>query len=190
MVCIKWLIALALLGLALPAGAAQVKILNSTTATASGSGAAGTPSISAFNIPAGKNRILFIFSAFERDHCDLATDNCTLNNYSGAGLYDNFPRVAPTNTQITARVIGPASTINKQNALTVGGTPSGDLCFSAMETGIQGYANTTFFSEDSYHIALNESEIQTLLGGGLHPVMLPSVCRMCQTRKVQVTKLF
>ncbi|SDZ85216.1 hypothetical protein SAMN05660964_00405 [Thiothrix caldifontis] len=179
---VRLMVLVTLLGLVIPAGAAQVNVLNSTSVTASGAGVTGMPSVSSFNIPAGKNRILFIFAAFERDHCDQAGDVCNLTN-GGIGLSDNFPRVAAANQQITARVIGSAGSIDKKNALTVGGIPSGDLRFSWMEGSLlnsSGVAipNSTLFNADSYHIALYENEINALLGGassGNVSISLPDV---------------
>ncbi|MBN8493491.1 MAG: hypothetical protein J0M00_18945, partial [Burkholderiales bacterium] len=51
------------------AQAAQVQQLNTQSATASGAGATGIPTIASFNIPSGKNRALFVWASFERDHC-------------------------------------------------------------------------------------------------------------------------
>lgn len=170
---IRYLLSVSLLylfGLVSYAQAAQVTVLNQAIATSHGSGAGGTPNISGFNIPAGKNRVLFIFAAFERDHCDLATDDCDKTNpYTGVGS-DNYARPVTTVNQITARVAGPSATVDKMNALTIGGSPSGDLRFVSMETSLVDNTNTaipnsTLFSVESYHIALMESEINTLLGG-------------------------
>jgi hypothetical protein len=72
------------------AHAAQVQHLNTQTATAT----AGTPTIASFNIPSGKNRVLFIWPTFERDHCsdaDVAGGLCDGNNAAGTGLGDNYP---------------------------------------------------------------------------------------------------
>ncbi|MEZ4633074.1 MAG: Ig-like domain-containing protein [Deinococcales bacterium] len=148
--------------------ASDINLLNSATATASGAGSSGTPSISSFNIPEGVNRVLLILAMFERDHCDLASDLCDSSNSTGTGLGDNFanPNWVTGNRQLTARVTGSA-TVDKLNALTVGGTPSGDLRFLSQE----GYPNPpgnstgTYFSGQSFHIALLESEISTVLGG-------------------------
>ena len=70
------------------AHAAQVQHLNTQTATASGAGATGTPTIASFNIPSGKNRVLFIWPTFERDHCSNADTTgglCTNGNVAGTG---------------------------------------------------------------------------------------------------------
>jgi uncharacterized repeat protein (TIGR01451 family) len=158
------------------AQAAQVQHLNTQTATATGAGAAGTPTIASFNIPSGKNRALFIWATFERDHCsaaDGAGGLCNNGNTAGTGLGDNWPEprvgtppATTTNNQITARVIGPGGTINKQNALVIGGTPSGDTRFITISTQPQpSPAGTAFFSLSSFHIVLFENEINTLLGG-------------------------
>ncbi|MFZ1387791.1 MAG: CshA/CshB family fibrillar adhesin-related protein [Thiolinea sp.] len=167
------------------ANAAQVNLLNSSSVSAMGAGATGTPNLSNFNIPAGKNRVLFIFTAFERDHCDQLSDTCLLppSESPVTGLSDNYSRVSATNQQITARVIGSGATINKQNALVVGGSPSGDTRFSWLESSLKdqfGVAipNSALFTADSYHIALFESEINSLLGGastGTVSISLPDM---------------
>ena len=158
------------------AHAAQVQHLNTQTATATGAGAAGTPTIASFNIPSGKNRVLFIWPSFERDHCSNADTTgglCTSANVAGTGLGDNYPEprvgtppATTSNNQLTARIVGPGGTINKQNALVIGGTPSGDTRFITISTSPSGSpAGTAFFSVSSFHVALFENEINTLLGG-------------------------
>lgn len=166
------------------AHAAQVQHLNTQTATATGAGAAGTPTIASFNIPSGKNRVLFIWPTFERDHCsnaDVTAGLCTNGNIISTGLGDNFPEprigtppATTSNNQLTARVVGPGGTINKQNALVVGGTPSGDTRFIVTTTTPNDPdpinppnlpAGSGFFTLASFHIVLLESEINTLLGG-------------------------
>lgn len=159
-----------------PALAAQVQHLNTQTSTASGAGAAGVPTIASFNIPSGKNRALFIWPAFERDHCsnaDVTGGLCTSGNTAGTGLGDNYPEprtgtppATTTTNQLTVRLVGPGGTINKQNALVIGGTPSGDTRFIRISTSPTGSpAGTAFFSVDTFHIVLFENEINTLLGG-------------------------
>lgn len=171
----------------LPAWAAQVQHLNTQTATATGAG--GTPTIASFNIPSGKNRVLFIWPSFERDHCsnaDVTGGLCTSANTAGTGLGDNWPEprigtppATTSNNQITARIVGPGGTINKQNALVIGGTPSGDTRFITISTSPQGSpAGTAFFSISSFHVVLFENEINTLLGGaasGTVTITLPDV---------------
>lgn len=158
------------------AQAAQVQHLNSQSATASGAGATGIPSIASFSIPSGKNRALFIWASFERDHCSNADNTgglCTNGNTAGTGLGDNYPEprtgtppATTTNNQLTARIVGPGGTINKQNALVIGGTPSGDTRFIRISTSPTGSpAGTASFSVDTFHIVLLENEIDTLLGG-------------------------
>lgn len=172
------LVRLALFALlfATPVWSAQVQHLNTQTATASGAGASGTPSIASFNIPSGKNRVLFIWPTFERDHCsnaDVTGGLCDNTNTAGTGLGDNWaeprtgtPPATTTNNQVTARIVGPGGTINKQNALVIGGTPSGDTRFINISTSPTGSpAGTAFINVSSYHIVLFEAEIQTLLGG-------------------------
>jgi uncharacterized repeat protein (TIGR01451 family) len=165
------------LGAAAPmARAATVQHLTTQTATATGAGATGTPSIATFTIPSGKNRALFIWATFERDHCSAADGTgglCTSANTAGTGLGDNWPEprtgtppATTSNNQITARLVGPGGTINKQNALVIGGTPSGDTRFITISTSPTGSpAGTAFFSLSSFHIVLFENEINTLLGG-------------------------
>ena len=158
------------------AHAAQVQHLNTQTATATGAGATGTPTIASFNIPSGKNRVLFIWPTFERDHCSPADGTgglCANGNVAGTGLGDNYPEprvgtppATTSNNQLTARIVGPGGTINKQNALVIGGTPSGDTRFIRISTSPTGSpAGTAFFGVDSFHIVLFENEINTLLGG-------------------------
>lgn len=171
------LILIAVISLGMPtAQAGQVKQLNTQSATASGAGAAGTPSISSFNIPSGKNRVLFVWASFERDHCSNADNTgglCTKGNTAGTGLGDNYPEprtgippATTTNSQLTVRVVGPGGTINKQNALVIGGTPSGDTRFISISNSPSGSpAGAAFFSVDTFHIVLFENEINTLLGG-------------------------
>ncbi len=158
------------------AHAAQVQQLNTQTATATGATATGTPTIASFNIPSGKNRVLFIWPTFERDHCsnaDVTGGLCVSGNTAGTGLGDNYPEprigtppATTSNNQLTARIVGPGGTINKQNALVIGGTPSGDTRFITINTSPTGSpAGTSFFTVASYHVVLFENEINTLLGG-------------------------
>ena len=177
-----WLVML--LSVPLSASAAQVSVLASTSQIATGAGLTGTPSLNNFTIPAGKNRQVLVIAGFERDHCDQASDVCNHTYVAGTGgLSDNFARPVSSVYQITARVSGSGGTIDKKNALTIGGTPSGDLRFSFQENnlldanGVQ-IPNSTLFSTESYHIALNETEINTLLGGspsGTVSISLPDV---------------
>ena len=166
------------LGVALgpPLHAAQVQHLNTQTAIATGAGAAGIPGIASFSIPSGKNRVLFIWPTFERDHCSAADGTgglCVNGNVAGTGLGDNYPEprigtppATTSNNQLTARVIGPGGTIDKRNALVIGGTPSGDTRFLNISTSPSGSpAGTAFVSLSSFHIVLVENEIATLLGG-------------------------
>ncbi|WP_243746066.1 prealbumin-like fold domain-containing protein, partial [Tahibacter aquaticus] len=168
--------ALALMMAALPSQAAQVQHLTTQSAAASGAGAAGKPTIASFSIPSGKNRALFIWATFERDHCspaDTTAGRCASGNTAGTGLGDNWPEprtgtppATTTNSQITAQFVGPGGTINKQNALVIGGTPSGDTRFITISTSPTGSpAGTAFFGVSSFHIVLFENEINTLLGG-------------------------
>jgi hypothetical protein len=178
-----------ILGLFMPAQAGTVQHLSTQTATATGSGVAGIPSIASYTIPSGKNRVLFIWGTFERDHCspaDGAGGLCANGNTAGTGLGDNWPEprtgtppATTTNNQITARVVGPGGTINKQNALVIGGTPSGDTRFITISSSPNpSPAGTAYFSLGSFHIVLFENEINTLLGGaasGTVSITLPGV---------------
>lgn len=170
------LVALVLASVSPALYAAQVQHLTTQTATATGAGAAGTPTIASFNIPSGMNRALFVWATFERDHCSPADGTgglCTSGNTAGTGLGDNWPEprvgtppATTSNNQITARFTGPGGTIDKRNALVIGGTPSGDTRFITISTSPNGSpAGTAFFSLGSFHIVLLENEIDTLLGG-------------------------
>ena len=168
---------LLLAGLGMPsAQAAQVQHLNTQATTTTGSGATGTPTLVNVSIPSGKNRALFVWATFERDHCSPAdgTNNlCTSGNTAGAGLGDNWPEprigtppATTSNNQITARITGPGGSLDKQNALVIGGTPSGDTRFITISTSPSGSPpGTAFYSLSSFHIVLFEDEIDTLLGG-------------------------
>lgn len=171
------LILIAGISLGMPAAqAGQVKQLNTQSATASGAGATGIPSITSFSIPSGKNRALLVWASFERDHCSNADNTgglCTKGNTAGTGLGDNYPEprigtppATTTNNQLTARLVGPGGTIDKQNALVIGGTPSGDTRFVSISNSPSGSpAGTALFSVQSFYIVLFENEINTLLGG-------------------------
>ena len=77
------------LGVGSVAQAATVRILHSASTTASGSGSSGIPSLTSFNIPSGKNRVLFIWPAFERDHisdADVTAGYGVNDNTAGTGL--------------------------------------------------------------------------------------------------------
>lgn len=177
------------LGLFVPVRAGTVQHLNTQTATATGAGAAGKPTIASFTIPSGKNRVLFIWATFERDHCSPADGTggqCANGNTAGTGLGDNWPEprtgtppATTSNNQITAQVVGPSGSINKQNALVVGGTPSGDTRFINISTSPSGSpAGTAYFSLSSFHIVLFENDINTLLGGaasGTVSITLPDL---------------
>lgn len=174
------------------AHAATVTHLSTQTTTATGAGAAGTPTLASFNIPSGKNRALFIWASFERDHCS-PTDDCTTGNTPlGTGLGDNWPEprngVPPLTTtpnpngpQITAHVVGPGGTVDKKNALLFADTPSGDLRFITISTSpnsLNPGVVAPFFTLSSFHIVLFEDEIDTLLGGALSgtvTITLPDV---------------
>jgi hypothetical protein len=175
----RTLMLIAGISLGMPAAlAGQVEPLNTQSATASGAGATGIPSIASFSIPSGKNRALLVWASFERDHCSNADNTgglCTKGNTAGTGLGDNYPEprtgtppATSTNSQLTVRLVGPGGTINKQNALVIGGTPSGDTRFIGVSNSPSGSpAGAAFFSVDTFHIVLFENEINTLLGGAV-----------------------
>ena len=147
-----------------PTLAAPVNLLNSTISTASGSGASGVPSITNFNIPPRKNRVLFIWTGAERDHCS-STDNCTGSNTAGTGLSDNWP-FALSNFQLTARVTGNGGTVDRKNAVSMTGTPQGDLMYHALAhyPKVLNYTKS-FYSLSSLPMALFETDIAQVLGG-------------------------
>lgn len=176
------------LGFSSLALAAPVNLLSSTYSTATGTGISGKPTISNFTVPAGKNRMLFVVAQFERDHCDKSTDNCSNSNTGTTGdLSDNFAAETGSYTsntvQVTAMVQG-INSLSKKNALTIGGTPSGDLRFA----NIRGYvkntttgaeiANTSLYTIEAYFIAFNEAEINQILNGsasGAVTITLPNI---------------
>ena len=142
-----------------------VTLLSKAENIATGQGASGIPSISNITIPNGNNRMVFIVASFEREHCQSG-DNCTNSNSTGTGLGDNFaaPNFLAGNPQITVRLTGSDGTLDKQNPLTF---PDGDLRF-AYQTGFPdppGTNSASFFSRESYFIAIYESDIQFLLNG-------------------------
>ncbi|MEZ4982832.1 MAG: hypothetical protein R2769_14835 [Saprospiraceae bacterium] len=155
-----------------------VKLLSKASAYATGSGSSGIPSISNFTVPAGDNRIVFIITGFEREHCQ-GGDNCSSSNTSGAGLGDNFanPNAVGGIWQITSRFSGAGGSIDKQNPLAM---PAGDLRFGAQ----YGFPvppddiSASFYSRECYFIAIYEDEINTLLNGassGNINITLPGV---------------
>jgi hypothetical protein len=148
-----------------PLSAAQVNLLNSSSATAIGTGASGIPAINNFTIPAGKNRVLFVWTGAERDHCS-STDDCTGGNATGTGLGDNWPMPLSL-VQLTARVTGSGGSVDKKNALGFGANPSGDLWYHYLALYPQTLgAAKSFFTLSALPIALYESEISQALGGG------------------------
>lgn len=167
------------ISLAMPAAqAGQVKHLNTQSDTASGAGATGIPAMASFSIPSGKNRALLVWVSFERDHCSNADSTgglCTKGNSAGTGLGDNYPEprfgtppATTTNNQLTVRLVGPGGTINKQNAVVIGGTPSGDTRFVRINNSPSGSpAGTAYFSMEAFHVVLFENEINALLGGAV-----------------------
>lgn len=141
-----------------------VVIMAKETASASGSGNSGIPSISNFYVPSGNNRVIFVIANFEREHCQSG-DNCTNSNTSGTGLGDNFasPNFLSGNPQLSVRFAGTA-TIDQTNPLTF---PDGDLRFM-YQTAFPDppdVNSASFYSRESYFIALYESDINTVLGG-------------------------
>ncbi len=157
-----------------------VKVTSQKTATATGSGAVGTPSLANFFVPAGNKRAILVLANFEREHCQSG-DNCTSTNSTGTGLGDNFasPNYVSSGAvpQITVNFSGTGGNINKQNPLTL---PAGDLRF-LNQTGFPtppGTSSAAYHSRESYFVALYESDIQAILGGatsGNINITLPDV---------------
>ncbi|MFK7948100.1 MAG: hypothetical protein AB8G11_10935 [Saprospiraceae bacterium] len=156
-----------------------VQLLSQKIDTKIGAGTANIPSITNLTIPEGNSRAIFILVNFEREHCQ-GGDDCNDTNTAGIGLGDNFasPTFSSGNYQITANFIGSGGNVGYQNPLSL---PDGDLRF-----GIQnGYPTppdpnilATFYSRESYFIAIYESDINTILGGaasGTIDVTLPDV---------------
>lgn len=143
---------------------------HSGSATATGSGAGGVPSLT-FNVQSGQNRVIFLWAAFEREHCQNATsnaNNCTRrlnwapqNGLGGAG-----------SPSITFQVSGPAGTVTL-------GARRPDLYYGRRwRTPSSGNTlEDAAFSIENYPHALYESEIRTLLGSatsGTITIALPT----------------
>ncbi|WP_196230467.1 beta strand repeat-containing protein [Variovorax paradoxus] len=177
------LLALAALALSTMQVQAQtVTFAGTASASASGSGALGTPTLT-FNVAAGRNRIVFLTAAFERDHCTTDTSNssadCTDEPASAANSNfagPNFVANSGGNMQLQFTVSGPGGALNFTNPLA---PPNGDLRFLTQITGLtSGGAARAYFSQESYFAALYESDLRQLLGGaasGLITVTLPDV---------------
>lgn len=144
--------------------AAGVKLLAYKSASATGSGSAGMPTISNFFVPAGNNRIVFLTASFEREHCQ-GGDNCSGSNTGAVGLGDNWTTYVPveSNFVVTANFAGPGGNVDRQNHLTL---PDGDLRFGAQWGFPQGTgAEGAMYSRESYFIAIYESDLFNILGG-------------------------
>jgi len=176
------LLALAALALApMQVQAQTVTFASTASASASGSGALGTPTLT-FNVAAGRNRIVFITAAFERDHCIADSDsqgNCTDEPASAANSNfagPNFVTNSGANMQLQFTASGPGGALTFTNPLA---PPNGDLRFITLTTSVTGGgAARAYFSQESYFTALYESDLRQLLGGaasGLITVTLPDV---------------
>lgn len=165
---------------AVPALAQSVTFDHGASATATGSGAAGTPSLS-FNVTAGQNRIVFIAAVFERDHCTTDTPETSTNCIDETTANSNF--AAPTyvannsgNLQIQFSVTGSGGSQTVTNPL---GSPNGYLRFGTVSRTVTGnLISRTAYSQEMYFVALYESQLRTLLGGaptGTITIGLPNV---------------
>jgi len=169
------------LGVSTRAAAQVVAFDHGTSASTTGAGAAGTPSLS-FNVAAGQNRIVFITAAFERDHCttDTTETSATCSDETAANsnfASPTFGATAGANVQIQFTVTGPGGTTTVTNPLA---PPSGDLRLAnvfATAPGSSG-ADRTSYSQEMYFVALYETQLRTLLGGtgsGTLSISLPNV---------------
>ena len=136
------------------------------SATASGAGTGGTPSLS-FNVQAGQNRVVFINAAFEREHCSNSLDwgnedNCNRQvNWASPNLVSSNG----TGQQITFNISGPGGSLSLRNPL---GTSEGDFNYAYIHRssgGLPAAIPLVVFSHEIYAVALYESQLRTLLGG-------------------------
>lgn len=165
------------------AQAQTVTFAGTASATASGSGASGMPTLS-FNVAPGSNRIVFITAAFERDHCTTNTSessaNCTDEPSSVANSNFAAPNHAANNganLQIQFTATGPGGSMTFTNPLA---SPAGDLRFAQTWVGQSSSSSIdrTAYNQESYFVALYESDLRQLLGGassGTISVTLPNV---------------
>jgi len=158
------LVALALLLVASSAFAQyEVTVINQASSSATGIGASGIPSLTV-NVPEGDNRAVFIISHFEREHCSLADDTASGCYVDSPLLSDNFANNSIDDNQTNMIISGAGGSLNKTNPLVL---PDGDLRFLRMIRNYMGStgSNGAFISRESYHFAIYESEIDSLLGG-------------------------
>ena len=156
-----------------------VTIISQKVTTTIGSGSGNIPSIVNLNIPSGNSRAVFILVNFERSHCQ-GGDNCTSSNSSGIGLGDNYacPTALSNIYQITGRFTGTGGSMSRKNPLN---SPDGDLRFGfqyGFPTPPSPNFGATYYSRESFFIAIYESEINTILDGntsGQINITLPDV---------------
>ncbi|WP_394695997.1 hypothetical protein [Pseudoxanthomonas japonensis] len=173
-------VVLALCGLlwCLNAQAQTATYSHGNSATASGAGTGGTPSLS-FNVQAGQNRVVFLNAVFEREHCSNTLDwgdenDCNRQvNWASPSMVSSSGAAA----QITFNISGPGGSLSLRNPL---GTSEGDLYFAYIHRS-SGNAPATVplavFSHEIYAVALYESQLRSLLGGaasGTVTISLPA----------------
>ena len=127
---VGWAAAIVLLASTIAASALgqTVAFDHGASATATGSGSTGTPSLS-FNVAAGQNRVVFVTATFERDHCttdtnetqSTCTDETTANSNFASPI---FVANNGANVQIQLTATGPGGAITASNPLA---PPAGDL---------------------------------------------------------------
>ena len=164
---------------ALPAAAQVATYDHAVSATATGAGAIGVPSMS-FNVTAGSNRIIFLSGTFERDHCTTDTTAtsgvCTRDPAPNLNFASPNYLTAGGNNQIQFLLTGPGGSLTVTNPLA---QPNGDLRFLNVMTQVNGSTLTdTVYSMENYFTAVYESQIRSLLGGasaGTISVTLPNV---------------
>ena len=165
---VGWAAAIVLLASTIAASALgqTVAFDHGASATATGSGSTGTPSLS-FNVAAGQNRVVFVTATFERDHCttdtnetqSTCTDETTANSNFASPI---FVANNGANVQIQLTATGPGGSITGSNPLA---PPAGDLRFGNVFTASGATADRTTYSQEMYFFALYESQLRTLLAG-------------------------
>ncbi|MCD8533934.1 MAG: fibro-slime domain-containing protein [Verrucomicrobia bacterium] len=144
-----------------------VNLLSSQAVGVSGKGAAGVPKFNAFHIPEGQNRALLVVAIFERDHYIPADAEDEDDEGDEFMLGGNFaaPGFRDGDYTINAQFTGPGGTLNQRNPLAF---PEGDLRFTwqyIYQSGFDSQVDGVMFSGETYHIAIYETEIKSLLGG-------------------------
>jgi len=146
------------------------------SATATGSGTSGTPSLS-FNVQAGQNRVVFINAAFEREHCsnsrDIGQEDSCSRQVNWASR--NLVSTSGASAQVTFRVAGAGGSLTLQNPV---GSSEGDLYFAYLHRSLTAFdIPETVFSAETYAIVLYEHQLRSLLGGtgaGTLTITLPT----------------